>query len=437
MRICEDAVKQPNEAIVQGCLAALGRMAAHAMTMVHTTALQRTAPLAFSPVFYIEQCVKASLSVGMDDALLTAIEGTRQVFARISPDIDSNTAIEGALGVLFIISAAGYARPSSIVVSFRAVEMMLRAAQQDIRLRGYRGATSTLSIVLRNIAPLVPLEVAAEKGHQRMMVQTFPPYSLTFESCLPALVEEAANKLKSVGSEGSCINLFHEFSNVSDAIVDHYRDVARAVDFEGLLLEKWTVDSLLRAARVHINLLDNFPTGAERFVGALDKCLRRLVHVAAFFFSETTGFPFHHASDACGELARIGMGLLQRQRFEPAVACGEAIRAIARKGAEAVNSETRYGPYGFADCVVKLEILARAADAFNQPQLASTFRKHGSLPENIPQASWPEFAEAVGTRVRQMEEELCERGRDMRLKDGPVDVLREILSQPRSTPAEE
>jgi hypothetical protein len=34
--ICEDAAKQPNEAIVRGCLTALGDMAAHAMTMVHT-----------------------------------------------------------------------------------------------------------------------------------------------------------------------------------------------------------------------------------------------------------------------------------------------------------------------------------------------------------------------------------------------------------------
>ena len=36
-RICEDAAKQSNEAVVQGCLTTLGDMAAHAMTMVHTS----------------------------------------------------------------------------------------------------------------------------------------------------------------------------------------------------------------------------------------------------------------------------------------------------------------------------------------------------------------------------------------------------------------
>ena len=85
-RICEDAAKQSNEAVVQGCLATLGHMAAHAMTMVHTSELQRTAPLAYAPVFYVEQCVKAALPAGMDDALLAAIEGTRKVFAKISDE---------------------------------------------------------------------------------------------------------------------------------------------------------------------------------------------------------------------------------------------------------------------------------------------------------------------------------------------------------------
>jgi hypothetical protein len=71
----------------------------------------------------------------MDDALLAAIEGTRKVFAKISDDLDTRTADEGALDILFIIAVAGYAR-QSVVVCFAAVEMMLRAAQHDTRFRG-------------------------------------------------------------------------------------------------------------------------------------------------------------------------------------------------------------------------------------------------------------------------------------------------------------
>jgi hypothetical protein len=423
-RICEDAAKQSNEAVVQSCLATLGRMAAHAISMVHTSELQRSAPLAYAPVFYIEQCVKVALPAGMDDAALAAIKGTGQVFARISDDTDTRAAEDGALHILFTVAGAGYAR-QSIVVCFAAVEMMLLAAQSDLRIRGYRDVSSTLRTVLRNIAALVPFEVRMDKSGQRMMM-TFPPYSLSYEACLPALLAEAANRVTPVESERSWIDPFDEFKEASDAIVDHYREVAGNVNFEGVLLEKWTVESLLQAARVHIHLLDNPLAGVERFLNTVDECLQRLICAAAFFFSETSDFPYHHASEICDELACIGMGLLQRQRFEAATACGEAIHSIARKSAGATRSASSYGAYGFADCVVKLEILARAAEALDNPPLASTFREHGSYPENIPEGVRQEFSEAVG-RSRQMEKKLRERGREFRLRDSSVDLLREIL----------
>jgi hypothetical protein len=165
----------------------------------------------------------------------------------------------------------------------------------------------------------------------------------------------------------------------------------------------------------------------ERFLNTVDECLQRLICAAAFFFSETSDFPYHDASEVCDELACIGMGLLQRQRFEAATACGESIHSIARKSAGATRSASSYGAYGFADCVVKLEILARAAEALDNPPLAFTFREHGSYPENIPEGVRQEFSEAVGTRSRQMEEKLRERGREFRLRDSSVDLLREIL----------
>jgi hypothetical protein len=429
-RICEDAVKQSNEAVVQACLVKLGQMAAHAMTMVHTSELQRTAPLAYSPVYYMEQCVKVAAPVGMEDAQLSAIRGMRQIFSRISADTDTQVVEEGALNILNTVAVAGYAR-QSLVVCFAAVDMMLWAAQHDIRIRGYRGVSSMLSTVLQNIAAFVPLEVVMDKTGQRM-TKTFPPYSLSHEASLPALLAEVANKVQQVERKRSSVDPYYDFKKASDAIVDHYRDVARNVTFDGALLEKWTVESLLRAARVHIHLLDNPPSGAARFLSGVDKCLCRLTQTAALFFRETTSFPYHHASEACGELACIGMGLLQRQRFEPAMACGDAIRSIARKAAGAADTDSYHSAYGFADCVVKLEILARAAEALSQPQLAVTFRGHGSPPDRIPERNCQEFVEAVGTRTQQMEEELDKGGREMRLQDSPVDVLREILQLQQS-----
>ena len=130
-RICEERwPKQSNEAVVQGCLVALGNMAAHAMTMVHTSDLQRTAPLAFSPVFYIGLCAKVAIPAGMEDALLAAIEGTRKVFAKISADTDTQAAEAQAL-MSSSPSLCSYPR-QAIASCFRSVEMMLLGSNSTI-----------------------------------------------------------------------------------------------------------------------------------------------------------------------------------------------------------------------------------------------------------------------------------------------------------------
>jgi len=198
--ICEDAAKHPNEAVVQGCIATLGDMAAHAMTMLHTSDRQTTAPLAYSPVFYIDLCVKPAIAAGMEDALLAAVTAIRKVFSSISKDVETQAVEEQALGVLFSIAIASYPR-QAMVSCFKSVEMMLLAALHDIRLRGYRDASSLLHTVLHNIAALMQFEAVMDKGGQRKM-QTFPVYSLGFEANLPTLLAEVASLNNSRGLAG-------------------------------------------------------------------------------------------------------------------------------------------------------------------------------------------------------------------------------------------
>jgi hypothetical protein len=55
--VCQDAARQPSEAIVAACIGELGRMATHAMTIVHSRdAFGSTAPFSHSPVFYLDVC---------------------------------------------------------------------------------------------------------------------------------------------------------------------------------------------------------------------------------------------------------------------------------------------------------------------------------------------------------------------------------------------
>ena len=433
--ICGDAVKHPNEAVVQGCIATLGNMAAHAMTMVHTSDRHRTAPLAFSPVFYIDLCAKAAIEAGMEDALLAAVTATRQVFSGMSKDVDTQAAEEQALGVLFSIAIASYPRQAR-VSCFKSVEMMMLAALHDIRVRGYRDDGSLLRTVLSNIAALMPFEALMDKTGQRRM-QTFPPYSLGFEANIPTLLAEVAKQVKPVEPERSWIDPFHDFNEASEAIVHHYREVAEKVAFGGVLLEKWVVDSLLNAAEVHLHLLDNPPHGTERFLDKVDARLRWFLHAPAFLFREQTEFPYHHANDACAHLAVLGMALLQRDRIESAEACGEAIRSIGHRSVKAENPRSYTRPYGYADCIVKLELMARAADTLGRPAIAVKFRALSSRPDEIPDDKWPEYVEAIATRTRQMDDELRERDRGYRIRPDPVAELQEIRRQKRAPRAHE
>lgn len=222
---------------------------------------------------------------------------------------------------------------------------------------------------------------------------------------------------------------FYQFEEASEAMVHHYREVAKNVHFGGILLEKWVVDSLLNAAEVHLHLFDNPPLGTEHFLDKVDARLRWFLHAPAFFFREETKFPYRHADDACAHLAVLGMALLQRDRLESADACGSAIRSIAHRSAKAENSGSYTSAYGFADCVMKLELLARAADALTYSNTAAKFRALGSRPEDVSEERWPEYVEAVATRMRQMEDELEQGGRGYGMRPDPVTKLRDILRQ--------
>jgi hypothetical protein len=161
----------------------------------------------------------------------------------------------------------------------------------------------------------------------------------------------------------------------------------------------------------------------------VDKRLSWFLHAPAFFFQEKARFPYHHTRDACAHLAVLGIGLLQRASYEEASACGDSIRAIAHNCARAETPQSYTSEFGFADCVVNLELLARAADALGQPSVAAAFRVGAARPEDITEEKWPGYAEALATRTSQIEEELHERGRDYVMRPDPVAELRKI---PRS-----
>jgi hypothetical protein len=422
--ICEDAAKAPNELIVRHCMQTLEVMTTRAMEMVHSQdGHWQTAPLAYSPCFYLGMCVQTAIRENMADAVLAAVNSFQTILVKKTADVDTRTVEAQALESLFTITAASYARPDS-VWAFPAMNAMLFAARRDIQVRGYRDLPM-LKTVLGYSVLLAPLEVAMDKAGKRR-IQTFPPYSLGFEANVAMLLYMVAGQVE-VDAERPWVNPFHEFLEASEDIADHYRNLART-DFLDTLLRKWVVDSLVRVMQVHLSLLSNPPAGAENHLDDIDNRMRWLIHTVPSLFPEGQNpFPSHHADDACGALAILGMNLLEMNRNRAAQDCGTAISAIA---AHATTSNPE--PYSFADLQQKLEILARAAAALGHAQAATEFRAMIQRPPSISDANWPHFVEARQTRIRQLDEHLEEIERHgMNMPDDPIPLLRRILARPR------
>lgn len=425
--ICEVAAKHPSEAVVTACVRGFGQMAVHAITMIHVEERGgRTAPLAYSPVFYLDLCTQKAIQAGMDDALLASVRSIGAVLSEMSDDLRLQEMEATAIDCLFKIAVGSYPRQST-VVCFRAVEMMLMAAHQELRVRDDRHR-SILGAVLRHVAELVPLEVAMDKIGQRVM-QTFPAYALGFGSNIPCLLAEAARRVKPVDPEREWVDPFNDFEEVSTEIVHHYRDVAEQVNFDDVLLQKWVLDSITTAAEIHVELLVNPPAGADVFLDTVDNRLQWFIYTPSYVFSNDKPFAPRHAASTCGRLAILGMKLLQHTRVEAAMACAKTIASVGNQAFKTENSN----PWHAAEVFIHLEKLARAAEALDCPPIVEYARGAIAKPERISDAALPEFARAIATRSQQLDKRLEERARerDVAMPDDPVPLLRRILVKQR------
>jgi hypothetical protein len=347
--ICQDATTAPNEPVARHCIQTLEAMTTHAMQVAHSPdGRWRSAPLAYSPCFYLGMCTETAIRAGMADAVLAAIDSLRTILLKKTTEIDTATVEAQALENLFKILVASYAKLDS-VWAFPAMKAMLLGARHDIQIRGY-DHLPLLENVLGHALAVAPFEVAMEKVGQRRL-QTFPPYDMGFEGNIATLLDIVADQVK-FDPKRRWINPFDEFVEASEDIVHHFRDLART-NFENTLLRKWIIDTILAVAQVHLSLLTR---GSEDHLDDVDNRMQWVIHSVPPFFPENQApFHYHHAENACGGLAIIGMQLLQHNRCAAALSCGTAIAAIAAKGAA-----TTRDAYGLADIQEKIEVLARA-----------------------------------------------------------------------------
>jgi hypothetical protein len=146
----------------------------------------------------------------------------------------------------------------------------------------------------------------------------------------------------------------------------------------------------------------------------------------------TVGYVYplgHRAEEAAADLATLGMRLLMLGRTELAKECGETIASIARQSAAGPTGTN--DPYRPAGVLVKLEQLARAAEALEFPtELVEGLRE--ALNSPLGESGQVDHLEALQIRIQQLDEALKRRGRKFSLRQDSVDVLRQILDRQTS-----
>lgn len=419
--ILEKAIATKSESVVIECINAYRDLVLRALTLVHVDDFGgKTAPLSYSPMFYIKICSEKAAAADMEDALLAVVRAVGVVQANLPDEVPVDEMQATAMDSLSGILLNSYVRKKN-VSGAEAAKMMLLAAQKDLQANGFP-PTAILRKIMREFEQYMSLEVLADKSGQRTL-QVFPAYNVGFEANLPALLAESAALVRPVDPERPWVDPFSQFAEVSRAIVHHYRNLAKNVNFEGTLLQKWVLDSIITAAHVHIDLLDNPPPGGDGFQQTVIDRMLWFVHAPGFFFGKPDEeFPTRHADDVTGRIAILGMRLLERGLLAETIECARAIKGIGEAAAD-----MRIDPYGLADIMLNLEQLARAINAKGFATEAGTHFSSVDKPAGVEGDYEVAYSAAIANRRDHLDRDLRRHDRGISLPDDPTPHLRRIL----------
>jgi hypothetical protein len=423
--ICGDAVRHGNEAVAISCIRGLGYAANSAVTtlIVEDQGLKR-APLAFSAVHFIGMCAELTGDTSMDDARLAAIRALNELFRRMPADVHQPEVKSAAIEFLFKIARRGSLKPSGIV-NFAAVEAMLVAAQKDLRDHG-SDTSSDCRTVLGNLVYLLPGEVSMEQAGERVL-QTFPAYRLGFAANVPALLRAVISRLQPIDAARSRVDPFAEIVDVTELLVDHYREIGAKIKFNGVLLQKWVLESITDSILLLVGVVKEPPPEGEEHLKSLDDQIKGLVYVCAFYFAKDSQ-SVRYVTETCDALADIGMRLLELGRTEPAGACVDIIAKIATYFCRDPDAL-----WPVVQMTVSLEIVARAAEALGYFEVVQRSRTAMKVRDtrNKPKASIDDvrrYQSAMASRMRQLDARLAKSDDRFPMRKDPIPTLLRILA---------
>jgi len=423
-KICQDAAIQKNEAVVQQCCSSLAELTAHTMTITNASPVTR-APLAYSPMYYLDNCTKIAINAKMEDGVLAAVRGCRVIIGGISKEVDTNDVVSKMIEMLNHIAVESY-KNDSTVNCFAAAEMMLMASFCEIRTRGFHGRRSITKDVLGKISDLVGFEFIMEAAGKRRF-QTFPPYNITNEFKISRIFEEIAKKIEAPPEGCPYSNAFYELEDAARDFVQHYRSVADKVRFTGILLEKWIIESVLECIYVYLRIMETPPKNTDRHLDLIENELGWFIGVPTFFFRKGENFAFYHAEETCSRLAAVGVTLIEFRRPDAALACGKAIQSIATSAVFSKSTDFQNNVRSYVKCVRNLEVLARTAEAFDLTGEGSTLRSYITHPEGVIQEAGTSLSEQLAGVPGYIDKELESEHWGLQLEPNPIAMLRKLL----------
>lgn len=434
-QICKDAAIQGNEAVVQQCCSSLSELTAHSMTITHVS-LGTSAPLAFSPMYYMDACTKIAIDAKMEDSVLAAIRGCGLIISRISKEVDTRDVEIKMIEMLDHIAVESY-KNKSTVNCFASVDMMLRASFYEIQTRGYHGIGSITKDVLRRISNLVVFEFIMEATGERKL-RTFPPYDRANEFKISKIFAEIAKNIEPPPEDCAFSNPFHDFEEAASDFAQHYRSVAEKIrnvakefQFTGILLEKWTIESVLEFIYVHLRILETPPENTDQHLDQIESKLGWFIHIPTFFFRAGENFAFHHAEEACSRLAAVGVTLIELMRPDAALVCGKAIQSIAISAVFSKSTGFQSHVHSYVKCARNLEVLARTAEVFDLSAEATTLRSYITHPEGAIQDAETSLSKELANMPDYIDRELAFEDRGLQLEPDPISMLRKLLRDKR------
>ncbi len=419
------AVAQGDEATAIRVSEAYQAIAIHVAHLDAPAFRERTAPLAFGPIYYAFACVKYAQSKGLDDVAFQS-GGILSKVAEAAPKDVAETDIhlpvmDGLAEIaIYLYGKRGYGLAEEVNGHHFSI------LAQSLQRQDYY-FDDVLRHVLEKMEMLAPLAIANESMAGRL--STIHPlgkaYGLVSPNSLGYLFERAAATLPQLDAEREWINPYHDLLDIEDIVADHLRRMAENNEFgESFLL--WEIDqSIKHISKVIARIVDH-PLRQDH--GDETELVDKFLWILAFYWVAFRGkktVSARRADDCCESMTFIGLQFLDRGHPEVVTTCISNIRSIVESYCEVAQPAA---PFTIGDLLahlwgIRMVLIARHKDGLTQ----EVDRALASKPRGLTEDQWEAAQEAIMRRRQQLEDRLAEWDDRLGRPDSSERLIRRLL----------